>query len=198
MQAGYIGDQIYLGDWGGPGLANVRVRLLIDDDGNGSGDREVAQRVTGNDGGYFFTPLPGCYEVRFEAPAGYEMDERHRVQRLCLASGQIAPRVDAIVRQVVRATAAAPSGCKVEPRGNESYRGVEIYEFNGNWDEYILYGSSGQVIARTEDMGSPDDVEGRTNHEWHARSNDFNHRRVEAVSAVRNGVESSPVTCDRE
>ncbi len=183
-----IGDRITVGSSSGPGLGNVEVGLYVDQNEDGYGDRRIQRQTTGANGRYSFEADPGCYEVRFTAPAGYEIRSGQRRQALCLESGASNSRIDAVADRLV--VVAPPSACDVEPDG------VEVDEYNGNWaDSYTFYSASGAVIARTRDLGPYDVDPGETDREWFGPENGFNHRAVVSVAAERNGRESAPRAC---
>jgi len=184
----YIGDRITVGSFNGPGLGNVEVGLYIDEDRDGFGDRRIQRQTTSGNGRYSFEPDPGCYEVRFTPPAGYEILPALSRQALCLESGGSNARIDAVAERLV--VVAPPSACDVESDG------VEVDEFNGNWaDSYTFYSASGAVVARTRNLGPYDTDPGETDREWFGAENGFNHRAVVSVAAERNGQESAPRAC---
>ncbi len=184
----FIGDRITVGSFNGPGLGNVEVGLYIDEDRDGFGDRRIQRQTTGGNGRYSFEPDPGCYEVRFTPPAGYEIQSTLSRQALCLESGGSNARIDAVAERLV--VVAPPSSCDVESDG------VEVDEFSGNWaDSYTFYSASGAVVARTRDLGPYDTDPGETDREWFGPENGFNHRAVVSVAAERNGRESAPRAC---
>lgn len=192
----YIGDRVSLDGYEGPGLAGVSVSLWEDGDGDGTGDRLVSSTTTNGDGRYYFDQAAGCYEVRFQAPSGYFIRSGFERQSLCLAPGESAARVDAIAEAEVRA--AGPTGCLVERPGGSFNLGVEVYESRSDWaDSYTFRNRSGGVVARTRDLGAPDDIDNSGDHEWWGQANGFDHRDVWSVSAERGGSESDPVACQR-
>jgi hypothetical protein len=190
----YIGDQVSIGDYDGPGLAGVQVQLWLDGDRDGVADRQVADEVTGSAGRYSFDVPGACYEVRFLPPDGYQIRPDLAVQYLCLDAGEAAARTDA----VIVAPVSGPSGCRVDRSGSSSSLGVEVYEEEREWaDSYLFLDRSGGVVADTASMGDPDEVDSRTDREWFGGANGFDHRDVRSVSAVRQGVRSEPVRCRR-
>lgn len=196
----YIGDSVNVGSYSGPPVQGALVGLFEDTDRDGEPDGRIDTRFTGRDGRYAFNVPAACYVVRFYPIDGYRVDENLEFQSVCLDPGEAAPRIDGILHPTVQdvAPAAPPSGCFVEPASYGSVAGVEVYENGRDWaDSYIFYSLNGGVVARTSELGPPDDIDGPTDWEWEAEESGFPHRSVRRVSAVRNGSESEPITCSR-
>lgn len=194
----FIGDRVTLGGFDGPGLGNVRVRLFVDSDRNGTADELVSNDVTDERGFYGFDEYPaGCYVLEFSRiPSGLTLDNTQASQSFCMAQGDQNGRFDAV------AQVAPPDNCIVEASNNFSDRGVEVHENDfDRADSYTFYNQNGGVVLRTSQVGGPDDLDNDSpygDYEWFAEESGFNHRNVRSVAAERFGVESTPITCERQ
>ncbi len=197
----YIGDSVNIGSHSGPPAEGAMVRLFEDPDRDGQPDDRIDTRVTGRDGRFAFNIPAACYVLQFYPLDGYVVDEDLEYQAVCLEPGEAAPRMDGILYPLaedVLLEVPPPSGCYVEPAMSGSEAGVEVYENNLTWaDSYTFYDISGDVVARTSDLGPPTGIDGATDWKWEADEAGFPARRVWRVAAVRNGVQSEPITCSR-
>lgn len=192
----YIGDRVTIGNYDGEGLAGVRVTLWIDEDRNRTADRRVATASTGSDGRYSFDAEAGCYFVRFDPPEGYSIRAVFAEQYVCVGAGEAAARIDALADAEI--VAAGPTGCEIEPDTGSVFDGVEVHENQRNWaSSYVFYSRQGAVVARTSALGAHDHADNANEREWFGSGNGFDHRAVYTVTAIRDGVESAPVTCAR-
>ncbi len=193
----FIGDRVSTGDWDGPGFPNLSVTLLNDSNRDGVGEDRVGTATTNGNGNYGFDPDPGCYVVVFSVPNGMSVLLGETVVPVCLESGQSFGRADLVLGfPNVR----APASCNIQI-ADHSYAGVEIWDPNRDFaPSYVFYGSSGQVIVRTADLGPPDDITNPSREyiEWTSQRFGYEESRVYSVAAVdSNGFESVAVTCER-
>ena len=197
VRPSFIGDRVTLGSFDGPGIGGVRVRLFSDVDGNGIGEDRLAIDDTDEGGFYGFDEFPaGCYQVEFSRiPSGLSLGAEQASQSFCLAEGDQNGRFDAV------AVVDPPDNCIVEASNNSRDRGVEVHE--NDFDRagsYTFYNQNGGVVLRTSQAGPPDDLDTNPygDYEWFAEDSGFNHRNVYSVAAERFGVESAPITCQRQ
>ena len=195
IRPSFIGDRVTLGNFDGPGISGVRVRLFNDVDGNGIGEARLAIDDTDEGGFYGFDEFPaGCYLVEFSRlPGGLSLSPDQASQAFCLAAGDQNGRFDAV------AVVAPPDNCIAEVSNNFRDRGVEVHENDfDRADSYTFYNQNGGVVFRTS--GAPDDLDDNPygDYEWFAEDNGFNQRNVYTVTAERFGVESAPIGCQRQ
>ena len=181
----------------GDGFGGVEVSLRRDDDPD---DRDpfVGTDTTDSDGYYGFTVEPGCYVVDFTVPSDTTVTAGNRQQRMCVTSGERFVGADLTLRVVP--PVAPPPACDVQT-GDNAYAGVEIRDTNRAWAPgYVFYGSSGNVIVRTVNLGPPDDTTNPDGNqiEWTSARYGYEESDVYSVAAEdAAGNVSAPTTCSR-
>lgn len=191
-----IGNRVTIDTSDGAGYAAMPVRLLADDDRDGTGGATVDNTVTDGGGYYAFTAAAGCYVVAFSVPDGYSPVGGDPTTAICVDPGQAVDGVDLVIALPVP----PPPSCDVQIADNR-YAGVEVRDSNRNWaPSYAFFDQSGDFVLSTSSLGPPDDTTNPSADtiEWTSSHYDYEESVVYSVAAEdENGRRSSRVTCSR-